>query len=109
MTEFLLGSDHTLLEYSNFLQRLFNHLRDRDGNERNISREIIVQTCRKHIGKPYTDNCSKDYFMGPTAIAALRIEDPDLARAALHVVKDSFDTSTFWDLGRLGFGKTEEL
>ena len=47
--------------------------------------------------------------MGPTAMRPLRIEDLDLARAALHAVKDSLDNSTLQNLGRLGFGKTEEL
>ena len=109
VTEFLLGSNHNLTHYYQFLQRLFAAMRDQNGDERRLFREMIVQTCQKHIERQYTRNGDKDRFMGPTALASLRIENPEAAKAALYAVKDSFDTSTFQDLGRLGFKKTKEL
>ncbi|RMZ82519.1 hypothetical protein DV737_g1958, partial [Chaetothyriales sp. CBS 132003] len=109
MTEFLLGNDHDLGKYSSFLERLFAHLRDQNGDERHLFREMIIQTCQRHTESRYISDSVKDYFMGPTVIASLRIENPVAAKAALEAVKDSFDTSTFQNLGRLGFEKTREF
>ncbi|KIX97549.1 uncharacterized protein Z520_07002 [Fonsecaea multimorphosa CBS 102226] len=109
MTEFLLGNGHKLADYSNFLQRLFTDLRDQNGDERHLFREMIVQTCQKHLESRYTNTRVKDRFMGPTAIASLRINNPETAQAALHAVEDSFDISTFQDLGSLGFEQTREF
>ena len=47
--------------------------------------------------------------MGPIVIALLRIENAKVAKAALHAIENSFDTSTFQNLGRLGFEKTRKL
>lgn len=109
MTEFLLGSGHTFAHYAEFLQRLLAELKRQNGDERHLLREMIVQTCQKHIERRYHNSGDKDRFMGATAIASLQIENPEAARAALYAVEDSFDASTFRNLGRLEFERTREL
>ncbi|KIW93309.1 uncharacterized protein Z519_05914 [Cladophialophora bantiana CBS 173.52] len=107
VTEFLVGRNHRLVQYSGFLGRLLANLRDRNGNE--VFREMIAQTCQRHIEERYNSSRDKDYSMGPTTVASLKIDKPELGRAALDAVGDSFATPTFKLFGRLGFEKTREL
>ncbi|KIW36506.1 uncharacterized protein PV06_11271 [Exophiala oligosperma] len=109
MTEFLLGNGRTFAHYAEFLQRLLAELKRQNGDEGHLLREMIVQTCQKHTERRYHNSGDKDRFMGATAVASLQIENPPAAKAALHAVRDSFDASTFQNLGRLGFEKTREF
>ncbi|EHY60942.1 uncharacterized protein HMPREF1120_08885 [Exophiala dermatitidis NIH/UT8656] len=108
--ESLLGRGYTASDYSELLRRLCDILENsHDDYEHDLFREMIVQTCRRHIKRQYNNNQMKDALMGQTAIASLRIGKSELARAALDSVKHTFDASTFQELGRLGYEDTRDL
>ncbi|KIV89616.1 hypothetical protein PV10_07002 [Exophiala mesophila] len=113
MTEFLLTDHDSPGGYSFFLKRLFAGLTDQNGDECQLFREMIIQTCQNHIKMCSKTGTSRwygwDHFLRLTAIACLRIENPVAAKAAFQAMETIFHTSTFQDLGGLGFEKTREL
>ncbi|OAL36412.1 hypothetical protein AYO20_04308 [Fonsecaea nubica] len=109
MTKFLLGSGYKVEHYSKFLDRLFVNLKGQNNGEHCLFREIIEQTCNRHLKMRYKNSRQKDGFLGPTAIELLRIDNLELANTALDAVEESFDRSTFWNLAMLGFDKTKDF
>ena len=109
MTGFLLGRNYTLTKYSDFLRRHLLKATDETTDHHSFCRELVTQTCQKHLKRRYQDKDTQRCFLGSTALASLRVQDRDRARAALEVVNGNFETSTFKDLGRLGFERTRDL
>ncbi|MCJ1243689.1 hypothetical protein MMC30_000886 [Trapelia coarctata] len=99
VTNFLLGGNHSLDDFRNFLKRLQERFKMR--NEDSDTRELMVQTCRKHLKRSYHDDGTRDLFLGPIAIAAIVMADQDLFRNSVRLVTNGFDVSTFFGFGEL--------
>jgi hypothetical protein len=95
-TNFLLVQKHTLADFKVFLEDLQRCFKTSKSEH---IRELIVQTCQRHLKNAYTDDRSKDLFLGPIAIAAITIDDQALFRSSVGSVTDGFDQRTFYALG----------
>lgn len=99
VTDFLLGNGHNLGDFQDLLQRLQGCFKMRN-NDPHI-RELIVQTCQKHLTAAYPDSGKRDLFLGAIAISASFIADRNLFRNAIKLAKHGFDEHTFLVLGEL--------
>lgn len=98
VTQFLLGSPSTIDNFRAFLQRLKQYFRTRQAQH---GRELILQTCQRHLTLKYANAEMKDLFLGQIALAGVFLADQELFRKAVQSVTDGFDTKTFFELGAL--------
>lgn len=97
-TSFLLGSPHTIVHFSAFLQRLIEGFQRKQDQQ---CHELMVQTCQNHLAREYYNAQIKDLFMGQIAIAAIVIANRGLFSNAIHSTIDGFNKQAFFGLGRL--------
>ena len=97
VTDFLLGSGHNANRFGGLLERLQERMNTAENKY--FARELIDQSCQKHLSRAYQDPTTKDSFLGKIASAAIFIGDRDLFRNAACSVVDGFDESFFITLG----------
>jgi hypothetical protein len=70
-------------------------------NHSQLIREFIVQACGEYLSFKYSNAESEHRFLGQVAVGAIFLSDADLFNRAVRLVKNGFDTQSFFDLGHL--------
>ena len=97
VTEFLLGNNHSVGRFREFLNRLHELFIRR--NDNTAIRELIVQSCEVHLAKQYPTPETKDSFLGHIATAALKISDQGLFKNAIRSTATVLHEDVFFTLG----------
>lgn len=92
----LLGTGHNaqnLRDFLNILENAVTHRQDA------ISREMIVDTCNKHLVHKWSSSETKDRFLGPVACSAMFLKDEELWRKVIGSATHSFSEPIYHIIG----------
>ncbi|KAL9634325.1 MAG: hypothetical protein Q9204_003043 [Flavoplaca sp. TL-2023a] len=95
---FLLGNRFTL----HFLDHLTSRLRGFVGQTGDSSfRGLLLQVCQSVVERDYTNDEDRDMLLGPVAVSAAFLKNPDLFNTITSQIKGSFVKNYYFALGGL--------
>ena len=99
LSEFLLGSNHSVRQFSVFLNRLYELFKEQNDNTE--FRELIVQSCEVHLAERYPTQSEKDSFLSHIAATAVKISDHKLFKTAIQSTAIVLDEDVFFIFGEM--------
>ncbi|KAL8974707.1 MAG: hypothetical protein Q9197_001076 [Variospora fuerteventurae] len=67
----------------------------------NNPKRLLLQVCQSVLGHDYSNDEKRDLFLGPVAVSAAFLKNPDLFNAMANQIKGSFEEEDYSALGGL--------
>ncbi|KAL8754030.1 MAG: hypothetical protein Q9199_004627 [Rusavskia elegans] len=95
---FLLGSTFTLHSLAQLTTRLRGFIGQAGDSK---FRGLLLQVCQSVLGRDYTNDEDRDLRLGPVAVSAAFLKNPDIFNAVASQIKGSFEKDDYSALGGL--------
>ncbi|KAI4287667.1 MAG: hypothetical protein L6R35_003073 [Caloplaca aegaea] len=96
---FLLGSTFTLHSLALLTTRLRGFIRQ--AGDSNNPKRLLLQVCQSVLGRDFSNDKDRDLCLGPVAVSAAFLKNPDLFNAIANQIKGSFEEDYYSALGGL--------
>lgn len=95
----MLGSTFTLHSLALLTTRLRGFIGQ--AGDSNNPKRLLLQVCQSVLGRDYSNDEKRDLYLGPVAVSAAFLKNPDLFNAIANQIKGSFEEDYYSALGGL--------